>query len=413
MRPQRPSAPGESCARNGDETYCVSSVLKPQFGNSYGPENLFKGPASSAWVEGQQGNGVGEWITVEFEGMRTVRSIIVRNGYQKSNDIFGKNNRVRHLRAVFSQGETQTLTLQDRSGSESLMLPKPVKAYWVKFIIDDVWAGNKYTGHRDYEAGGQFGAGAVIRATPGASILGRIVLAAICAASCLASAAAQAQKLPAGFVYLRDVDPTIIQDIRYAGSNNFVGRPLRGYEAAECVVKREVGALLKSVQEELALQNLSLKMFDCYRPTRAVADMVAWSRDGKETLARKRYNPAFSKADLFRLGYIADPFGPFHRRRARSHSGRSEGRQFGHLRSRQGLWRLHRQREPSRAGRQRRHGHRLRLFRRQVAHGGEIHHRSPAPLAGEAGSGDGAARICKLFEGVVALFAAGSGRAGL
>jgi D-alanyl-D-alanine dipeptidase len=134
---------------------------------------------------------------------------------------------------------------------------------------------------------------------------GRISLAAIVAAGCLSAAAAQSPKLPAGFVYLRDVDPTIIQDMRYAGSNNFVGRPLRGYEAAECVVKREVCALLKSIQEELALQNLSLKMFDCYRPTRAVADMVAWSRDGKETVASKRYNPAFPKADLFRLGYIA------------------------------------------------------------------------------------------------------------
>ena len=124
-------------------------------------------------------------------------------------------------------------------------------------------------------------------------------------AMCCLPVAAKAQKLPAGFVYLRDVDPTIIQDMRYAGSNNFVGRPLRGYEAAECVVKREVGALLRSIQEELALQNLSLKMFDCYRPTRAVADMVAWSRDGKETVAGKRFNPTFPKADLFRLGYIA------------------------------------------------------------------------------------------------------------
>lgn len=135
------------------------------------------------------------------------------------------------------------------------------------------------------------------------------VLVAICMAGSLTNVAAQAQKMPAGFVYLRDVDPTIIQDIRYAGANNFVGRPLRGYEAAECVVKREVGALLKSVQEELALQGLSLKMFDCYRPTRAVADMVAWSRDGRETPAQKRYNPAFSKADLFRLGYIAERSG--------------------------------------------------------------------------------------------------------
>ena len=56
----------------------------------------------------------------------------------------------------------------------------------------------------------------------------RMALAAIFAAGCLASAAAQAPKLPAGFVYLRDIDPTIIQDMRYAGANNFVGRPLAG-----------------------------------------------------------------------------------------------------------------------------------------------------------------------------------------
>jgi zinc D-Ala-D-Ala dipeptidase len=116
---------------------------------------------------------------------------------------------------------------------------------------------------------------------------------------------ARAQSLPADFVYLRDIDPTIIQDIRYATSNNFMGRRLSGYEAAECVVKREVGLKLKAIQQELARQSLSLKMFDCYRPTRAVADTVAWSRNGRETAAEHRYNPQFAKADLFRLGYIA------------------------------------------------------------------------------------------------------------
>jgi D-alanyl-D-alanine dipeptidase len=133
----------------------------------------------------------------------------------------------------------------------------------------------------------------------------RAAFAALAAIGMLAPAVAQAQQLPAGFVYLRDVDATIIQDIRYASANNFVGRPLAGYGAAECVVKREVGLRLKSVQQELARQNLSLKMFDCYRPVRAVADMVAWSRDRKETAAGKRYNPAFRKIDLFRLGYVA------------------------------------------------------------------------------------------------------------
>ena len=122
-----------------------------------------------------------------------------------------------------------------------------------------------------------------------------------------------AQSLPGGFVYLRDIDPSIWQDIRYAGSNNFVGRPLKGYGAAECVVKREVGLALKRIQQELSKQNLSLKMFDCYRPARAVADMWAWAQNGKQTPAERRFNPAFEKADLFRLGYIA------------THSGHSTG----------------------------------------------------------------------------------------
>ena len=116
---------------------------------------------------------------------------------------------------------------------------------------------------------------------------------------------AHAQTLPGGFVYLREIDPSIIQDIRYAGSNNFIGRPLKGYDAAECVVKREVGLRLKAIQQDLAKRKLSLKMLDCYRPVRAVADMVAWSKNGKETAAERRFNPAFRKVELFRLGYIA------------------------------------------------------------------------------------------------------------
>ncbi|KJC58838.1 peptidase M15 [Bradyrhizobium sp. LTSPM299] len=129
----------------------------------------------------------------------------------------------------------------------------------------------------------------------------------------ITASSAHAQGLPDGFVFLRDIDPTIIQDIRYATSNNFIGRPIVGYGASECVVTREVGLRLKAVQQELTRQKLSLKMFDCYRPARAVADMVAWSQNGKETAAERRYNPAFSKADLFRLGYIA------------THSGHSTG----------------------------------------------------------------------------------------
>jgi D-alanyl-D-alanine dipeptidase len=118
-----------------------------------------------------------------------------------------------------------------------------------------------------------------------------------------------AQSLPDDFVLLRDLDPTIAQDIRYAGANNFMARPLAGYDAPECIVKHAVGVALTKVQRDLAAQNLSLKMLDCYRPARASRDMVAWAQDGHETAAQRRSNPAFSKAELFRLGYIAERSG--------------------------------------------------------------------------------------------------------
>lgn len=145
LRPQRPSEAGESCARNGYETYCASSVLRPQYGNSYGVANLFDASTGTAWVEGEQGNGIGEWITIEFETLRRVKSIHLQNGYQKSNDIFQKNNRVRQLRVLFSGGESQIFILEDRPSVQLLTLQRPVEAYWLKLIIDDVWAGNKYT----------------------------------------------------------------------------------------------------------------------------------------------------------------------------------------------------------------------------------------------------------------------------
>lgn len=124
---------------------------------------------------------------------------------------------------------------------------------------------------------------------------------------------ASAGSLPGDFVYLRDLVPGIRQDIRYATANNFVGRPLDGYEAGECIVKRRVAEALARVQQELAPRRLSLKMLDCYRPARAVADMVRWSRDGTETPAQHNFNPKLRKADLFRQGYIA------------THSGHSTG----------------------------------------------------------------------------------------
>jgi D-alanyl-D-alanine dipeptidase len=114
-----------------------------------------------------------------------------------------------------------------------------------------------------------------------------------------------AQALPSDFVYLRDIDPSILQDIRYATTNNFTGRKLAGYDAGECVVRREVAAALGRVQQDLKPRGLSLKMLDCYRPARASRAMLAWSREAAETAVSRRYYPRLNKRELFGLGYIA------------------------------------------------------------------------------------------------------------
>jgi len=106
-------------------------------------------------------------------------------------------------------------------------------------------------------------------------------------------------------VYLRDIDPSIAQDMRYAGSDNFTGRPLPGYGAPECVLRRAVAQALAQVQAVLARENLSLKVYDCYRPTRAVRAFMRWANDGAREAPTKRFFPTLEKGMLFALGYIA------------------------------------------------------------------------------------------------------------
>jgi D-alanyl-D-alanine dipeptidase len=110
--------------------------------------------------------------------------------------------------------------------------------------------------------------------------------------------------LPKDFVYLHDVAPGIAQDMRYASDDNFAGRPLPGYGAGECVLRREVAAALARVQQDLAPKGLGLKIYDCYRPTRAVAAMAAWAQSSRDKSTR-RFFPARRKETLFALGYIA------------------------------------------------------------------------------------------------------------
>jgi D-alanyl-D-alanine dipeptidase len=110
--------------------------------------------------------------------------------------------------------------------------------------------------------------------------------------------------LPAGFVYLRDIDSTIVQDIRYATPFNFTGAPVRGYNAPECVLLREAADALKQVQDDLRPRNLALKVYDCYRPKSAVISFVKWAKNSSSN-GVERYFPRTPRADLLTLGYIS------------------------------------------------------------------------------------------------------------
>ena len=121
--------------------------------------------------------------------------------------------------------------------------------------------------------------------------------------------AALAQERPAAFVDVATVVPSLILDMRYAGSHNFVGRPIDAYEAPRCVLTKAAADALAEVARDLAPRGLVLKVFDCYRPTRAVANFVRWARDLGDTAGKKEFYPDVDKRALFQAGYISSRSG--------------------------------------------------------------------------------------------------------
>ncbi len=110
-------------------------------------------------------------------------------------------------------------------------------------------------------------------------------------------------------VPLASVAPGVLQDMRYRGSRNFLGRPVAGYEDAQCWLTRPAAEALAGVQREAETLGLRVKVFDCYRPQRAVDDFVRWGRDLQDQKTRAEYYPRVPKQELFQRGYIAERSG--------------------------------------------------------------------------------------------------------
>jgi len=116
--------------------------------------------------------------------------------------------------------------------------------------------------------------------------------------------------LPAGFSKIESIEPPILVDLRYSGSDNFLGRTVKGYENPKNILltNETIDALIK-VQKILSKKNLGLKLFDGYRPQKSVNNFVEWAKDLNDTVTKSKYYPNEKKDSLFFKGYISEKSG--------------------------------------------------------------------------------------------------------
>lgn len=111
-------------------------------------------------------------------------------------------------------------------------------------------------------------------------------------------------EIPDNFVHLREVAPDIVEDVRYYGSDNFIGERIPGYDAPRLILTLEAAQALRLAQLELSYAGLGLKVFDAYRPQRAVDYFGRWADDAADTRKQQRFYPHLQKHELFPRGYL-------------------------------------------------------------------------------------------------------------
>ncbi len=111
-------------------------------------------------------------------------------------------------------------------------------------------------------------------------------------------------RLSHDFVYLSDIDSSILQSVKYAAQENFVGEKIRGYNSSKIILKRKAAQQLKKVQDYFKEYGYTLVVYDAFRPQRAVQHFIDWSKN-KDISTKPYYYPSLSKEKLFIDGYIS------------------------------------------------------------------------------------------------------------
>jgi hypothetical protein len=122
-------------------TGSASSVRLAVQTNTYYPANAIDGKRSTAWIEGVDGPGLGEWIRFDFDREINLHRILIQPGYFKSPAVWAENNRIQTLTAFFSDGSSRDLTFTDRMDSQKVDIGS-VRTKWVKLVIKSVYYGS-------------------------------------------------------------------------------------------------------------------------------------------------------------------------------------------------------------------------------------------------------------------------------
>jgi len=122
-------------------TASSSSVRLAVQSNTYYPSNAIDGKRSTAWIEGVDGPGIGEWIRFDFDREINIHRILIEPGYFKSPSIWSQNNRIATMTAQFSDGSSRQLRFDDRMDGQKIDLGS-VRTRWVRLVIESVYYGS-------------------------------------------------------------------------------------------------------------------------------------------------------------------------------------------------------------------------------------------------------------------------------
>ena len=111
------------------------------------------------------------------------------------------------------------------------------------------------------------------------------------------------------FVSLTEAVPDAILEIRYFSTYNFVGTRVDGYLAPTALMTRVAADSLRAVSDDLMRQGYRLKIYDAYRPQKAVDHFVRWAADLKDTRMKTYFYPDLNKNVLFKQDYIMEKSG--------------------------------------------------------------------------------------------------------